>query len=267
MKTFLKKYLPAPIFKLGKFVWKIFHKDEPGVSYGHKHIKDPDREKLKEIFSNAWKDKKIPPQQLKLTLREMPHYNDIPAVSAFINLVKETKINNPSILEIGCSTGYYSEFLEKAGINTCYEGCDYSEAFIDVARERHPHIKFKVEDSTKLGYKDNSFDIAVSGCCILHIIDYEKAIAETARVAKDFALFSRTPVIHSEKTSFFEKIGYGVPMVEIVFNEEELVQLFHKYGLSVVAINTNHQYELPDIKEPCFIKSYLCQKISSYDQN
>lgn len=265
MKTFLKKYLPDPIFKLVKSVWKIFHKDEPGVSHGHKLIKEPDRQQLKKLFSDAWKDKNIPQRQLKITEKSASHYDEIPAVATLINFIKETGMENPTVLEIGCSTGYYSEFFRKAGLNLFYEGCDYSEAFIKTAREKYQNIKFKVEDATKLNYKNNSFDIAISGCCILHIVDYERAISETARVAKGFAIFSRTSVIHSEETSFFEKIGYEVPMVEIVFNEEELVKLFNKYGLSVVAINTNHQYELPDLHEPCFIKSYLCRKISYND--
>jgi len=60
----------------------------------------------------------------------------------------------------------------------------------------YPAIRFDVEDATRLRYNSDSFDIVVSGCCLLHISEYEKAIAEAARVSREFVVFHRTPVLH-----------------------------------------------------------------------
>ena len=67
-----------------------------------------------------------------------------------------------------------------------------------MAKQRYPEKEFKINDAADLNYTNNQFNIVISGCCILHIIDYKKAISETARTAKDYVIFHRTPIIHKK---------------------------------------------------------------------
>ncbi|MGO4133800.1 class I SAM-dependent methyltransferase [Rhizobium brockwellii] len=168
-----------------------------------------------------------------------------------------------SLLEIGCSSGYYSEVLDANGLPLRYRGCDYSDAFIDMARSTYPGLSFDVEDATRLSYQNDAFDVVVSGCCLLHIPDYEAAIAESARVAKKYVIFHRTPVVYGEPTKYFRKHAYGVETIEIHFSEPQLLDLFRIHGLEVQATFTlNENADPRDSSKGNANRTYLCRKQS-----
>lgn len=99
-------------------------------------------------------------------------------------------------------------------------------------------MDFTVEDATALQYTDRSFDIVVSGCCLLHIPDYAKGVTETARVARRYAIFHRTPVVWGQPEQWYRKQAYGVETVEIHFNEPEFLILLDKSGFELIATYT-----------------------------
>jgi len=229
---------------------------------GYKILEKPDLDELKKDFYNVWQNDFIAKKQTAKVEEQIENYNSIAPMKVAVDLIKKIDLKNPSLLEIGCSSGYYSEIFKKAGIDVVYHGCDYSEEFIKIAKQKYPDIDFKVSDAINLkNYNDNQFDIVISGCCILHIIDYPKAISESARVSNKYVLFHRTPILHENKTLFAEKIGYGSNMIEIFFNEEELINLFNKNGLVVQNINTHAKFPVNGLGEHVFMKSYLCKKM------
>lgn len=216
-------------------------------------------------LANAWKSDEIPLKQRVGADRSLASYRAGEPVREFdvlVNLLKQHPLSaggaSASLLEVGCSSGYYSEALELRGVDCVYSGCDYSLEFIAMARRLYPALDFKVGDATVLPYVDASYDIVVSGCCILHIPDYAEAIAEAARVARHQVVFHRTPVLHLSPTKFFGKLAYGIETVEIHFNEEELVSLFADHGLRVTAISAiNASWRDGDAFAT---KTYLCEK-------
>lgn len=235
---------------------KLFNRFKPHYQI----IENPNLESLKKKYNNVWKDPEIPGRQLKTTEKQLPQIEKIPAIADLIQMIKLTKIKGPKILEIGCSTGYHEEAFRRAKLTATYEGCDYSEVFITMAGKLHPKSKFTVGDATKLSYANNQFAIVISGCCILHIIDYQKAITEAIRVSKKYVIFHRTPTIHTHRTTFAKKTAYGREMVEIFFNETELSELFIANDLTILAVKTHAQLEIPGLGEPVFMKNYLCIK-------
>lgn len=236
-----------------------------GVSGGHMVISRDEAEQLQ--LDNQWKNESLPDKQLEIVKKELSAIRASkvfpPHMQALIDQMKLTGITNPSVLEIGCSSGYYNEVLQLGGIATNYTGCDYSEAFIHLAKKLYPEIPFQVCDATKLPYNDKEFNVAISGCCILHILDYKSAIAETARVASEYVVMHRTPVVHLRETTYTRKSGYGIDMIEIIFNEQELLELFRENKLQVVDIRTfNQNPGVTELGEPYFTKNYLCKKVS-----
>ena len=229
---------------------------------GYQVINLPDLEQLEKKYSKAWKDDSIPSRQLQLTKKQLPQIEKLPAIADLIDMVSQTKLFKPHILEVGCSTGYHIDAFKKAKLNVSYEGCDYSPAFVELAKRLHPQSRFKLDDATKLTYATNQFDIIISGCCLLHIFKYQKAIMESSRVANKFVIFHRTPVVHLTKTTYAKKVAYGVEMVEIFFNETELFQLFAKSHLVIKLVKTHGQFFVKGLPEPVFMKNYLCEKIS-----
>lgn len=260
-RSTVKKFIPAFLLKS----IKQWIRPSSVISGHYSIIENPDPVALKQQFENAWKNPALPQKQLRLTQKELPKYEQTVPFQALISLMKKIQLKpDASVLEIGCSTGYYSEVLSKAGFQVQYQGCDYSEEFVKTARMLYPNIEFKVEDATRLNYADNEFDMAISGCCLLHIIDYPLAIAEAARVARDYVIFHRTPVIHKRSTIYCKKLGYDIEMLEIIFNEEELLNVFTKNHLAVIGVNTHATHAIPGLDEPVFMKSYLCKKYSTY---
>lgn len=148
--------------------------------------------------------------------------------------VAATGLSNPRLLEIGCGSGYYSEILATLladGIR--YTGIDYSDAMIARAREHYPAVAFEVADATKLPYADQTFDIAFNGVSLMHILDYQGAIREAARIAR-FCIFHSVPVFDDYRTTYLGKYAYGAPVVEVVFGKRELMSLCGDAGLRLI---------------------------------
>lgn len=212
----------------------------------------------------AWQSASLPQKQRALVDQQLSQYRTGGVVDVFDVLTKALKslpdiAEMRSVLEIGCSSGFYSEVLEIAGFNLLYHGCDYSPAFVEMARERYPDLRFEVADACSLNYRNAEFDVVISGCCLLHIPEYEVAIAETARVARHYAIFHRTPVLLDQPTRHFKKRAYGVETVEIHFNEAEFISLLAKHGLRLINTFTLSEDVVDGVRTAG--RTYVCEKL------
>jgi SAM-dependent methyltransferase len=146
--------------------------------------------------------------------------------------IAATGIAKPRLIEIGCGSGYYSEvFATMLAGGVGYTGIDYSDAMIARARTRYPSTAFEVADATKLPYADSAFDIVFNGVSLMHIVDYQAAIREAARVAGRYCIFHSVPVFDDHQTTYLRKYAYGAPVVEVVFGKQELMSLCQAAGL------------------------------------
>jgi SAM-dependent methyltransferase len=149
--------------------------------------------------------------------------------------IAATGIPRPRLLDVGCGSGYYSEVFSNLltdGVD--YTGVDYSGAMIERARARYPSASFKVADATRLPYADGAFDIVFNGVSLMHIIDYQAAIREAARVAARYCVFHSVPVFDDHRTTYLRKYAYGAPVVEVVFGRQELISLCQGAGLHLL---------------------------------
>jgi SAM-dependent methyltransferase len=146
--------------------------------------------------------------------------------------VAATELARPSLIEIGCGSGYTSEvFATLLPNGVAYTGIDYSQAMIARARAQYPGGNFEVADATRLPHGDGSFDIAFNGVSLMHIVDYAAAIREMARVATRYCILHTVPVFDDHRTTYLRKYAYGAPVVEIVFGRDELMSLCKEAGL------------------------------------
>lgn len=177
--------------------------------------------------------------------------------------VSATGLNNPRLLEVGCGSGYYSEVfsaLVTGGVQ--YTGLDYSQAMIDRARANYPSESFKVGDATRLDYNDASFDIVFNGVSLMHILNYQAAIREAARVSQ-YCILHSVPVFTSndDPTVFLQKYAYGAPVVEIIFSKKELIALCEQAGLSLKSTWTSIPYDVVEVTgRHSIMETYLFAK-------
>jgi hypothetical protein len=66
---------------------------------------------------------------------------------------------------------------------------------------------------------------------LMHIVDYQAAIREAARVAGRYCVLHTVPVFDDHQTTYLSKFAYGAPVVEIVFGRRELMSLCREAGL------------------------------------
>ncbi len=144
-------------------------------------------------------------------------------------------VKGKKILDLGCGTGYGSKELMKLGAKEV-SGIDINREAIKFAIKnfqtksdiRTKKLTFQVGDSTKLPFRNNSFDVIVSFEVIEHIQNYRKYLQEVFRVLKNrgYFIFS-TPnrFQHRSSTSHFHFKE---------FTPDELIGLFKQIKQKVV---------------------------------
>lgn len=207
------------------------------VSTGYSHIQ---ADGVEASLTTGWQDASIPQKQRALVHSELDAlYKGRPTDNYSVLAGMLAPITRPdsTVLEIGCSSGYYYEVLEylmKKRIR--YTGADYSEPLIAMARDYYPEREFVVADGANLPFDTGAFEVAISSCVLLHVPNWHEHVAETARVAGQWVIAHRTPIIRNGPTQHFKKEAYGVPVVELHFNEAEFVAAFAVNGLKLAGV-------------------------------
>ena len=205
-------------------------------------------------LQDAWQDPSLPQAQRLLAdkqIADMRRGNAPSVYRVLADAVQTTGAAHGKVIEVGCSSGYYWEVLEFFLNHAVdYTGIDYSPSFIAMARSYYPGADFQVGNAANLPLPDRSCDILISGCVLLHVPDYQKAIKESARVSRQWVIFHRTPLAGDGATHLYEKKAYGVRCMELSFSEDELRLDFAQAGLSVV-----QEFLIEEN-----LKTYLCRR-------
>ena len=182
---------------------------------------------------------------------------------ALAKAVKSTAVDNPTILEVGCGSGWNSEVLENLlHCHVRYTGADYSFGMVELGALQYPATPFMVCDAMALPFADATWDIVLSGSALMHILEYHQAILESRRVARRFAIFHTVTVQSRRDTTILKKRAYGEWVVEVVFNEGHLLELFREAKLQVRQSFESIPYDLIDVTgEHSASKTYLCEVI------
>lgn len=255
-----KAILPMP---LRHTIWQrvLWRQTTAPVSFGYRSIETQD---ITPDLIAGWQDPTIPQRQRQLVnseLERMYQGDVIPVYQVAADAVKATKEVAPFIIEVGCASGYYSEVLSHLlGHQVRYLGIDYSAALVKQAQQCYPTVPFLLADATALPLRSGCCDILFSPALLMHVPAYKQAIQECARVSHSWCIFHRTPVVKQAPVKYFSKYAYGVPVVEITFNEEELLSLFDKYGLEVRNTLTIGQGMVEGLSEAVRMMAYVCQK-------
>jgi SAM-dependent methyltransferase len=189
-------------------------------------------------YDKAWLDPAMPELQyervVKHELAAFKRGEDVLPYRVLLECLGILPImEDPSLLDIGASSGYYREVIRIGGFPCRYTAVDFSPHYKALAEKLFWNIVFDVADARELPYPDNSFDIVLSSACIMHIREYEQAIREAIRVAEKFIIFHRTPINVGKPSTMYEKEAYGIKTLEWRFDPEELLDIFNNADLKL----------------------------------
>lgn len=118
-------------------------------------------------------------------------------------------------LDLGCGEGRFCRMMAKQGLRVT--GIDPTTQLLDAARSQSPDIRYDVGVAEDLPYEDGQFDLVVSYISFVDIPDYQRAIAEVARVLKPGGTFliahlhgfatARPRDLDTEKSNWIEEDG------------------------------------------------------------
>jgi ubiquinone/menaquinone biosynthesis C-methylase UbiE len=97
-----------------------------------------------------------------------------------------------AVLEIGSGGGAIAEALAGRNPGTMLTATDLDPVMVNTARRRlagFANATVLTADATALPFDDDSFDSVVSCLMLHHVIDWEKALDEVARVLRPGGLF------------------------------------------------------------------------------
>ena len=168
---------------------------------------------------------------------------------------------NASIIELGCGSGWNWLVLERLlQMPFRYTGLDCSPAMIDIARREFPRGEFVVGDALAAPFPDGACDILVSGGVLMDLVDYARADRESRRLARRWGVYHTVPVLQRRATTFLRKQAYGGLVVEVIFNETELLRMFAENGLAVRRAFASVPYDLGFLLgEATLTRTYLCE--------
>jgi ubiquinone/menaquinone biosynthesis C-methylase UbiE len=200
-------------------------------------------------------------QPLLQKMREGSPRRDFAVLAEAVAL---TGLVDPIILETGCGSGWNRSVLQTLlGRPVRYIGADYSSAMTAVGRRAYPDQLFVAGDATSLPFRDACCDIVVSGTCLMHIAEYDRAITELRRVTRAWCIVHTVTVFQQHATITFQKKAYGGWTTEIVFSEPDLIDLLKQNGLRVRWSLDSIAYDLSAIVgEKTVSKTYVCDIVN-----
>ena len=129
-----------------------------------------------------------------------------------------------AILELGIGQGGFTSSLKDLINPELIVGLDFDPAWAKVAKMKDPRINVVAADATCLPFQDDSFDLVASAYLLEHVVDWQKTIDETGRVAKqnffifgpnkrfpwDYGHFRNAPLVTYLLPAWGKYIAYAV---------------------------------------------------------
>jgi ubiquinone/menaquinone biosynthesis C-methylase UbiE len=113
------------------------------------------------------------------------------------------------VLEIGAGSGSVAQRLLSDAPELSWTAIDIDPHMAHAAAARlggFPNAAVKTADATRMPFPDDSFDSVVSCLMLHHIIDWEGAIAEVARVLRPGGIFVGYDLTRTTLASLFHRL-------------------------------------------------------------
>ena len=164
-----------------------------------------------------------------------------------LKMIKLSAISRQlSAIDIGCGTGYFTEFL--SGFCKNIVGVDTSMDMIKYAIKKHrdSNIKYLIADAEKLPFKDGGFDISVSITALNFVKNPLSAVSEAVRISRKkvfLGILNRWSLLYFFKKvkSFFINTSYSDACF---YGERDMVNILSSFP-QIKGVYKQHTYFLP----------------------
>ncbi len=221
---------------------------------------------MEKAVANGAYDKLAKSYNEKIDTKPHNAYYDRPAVQSLV-----LNVENKTILDAGCGTGVYLEWLINKGARAY--GFDANEKMLEFAKERvggnAKLFKAAFEDDFTF-LEENFFDGIISALAVTYVEDLENLFAKFNKVLKDKAwfVFSMEHPFFSYKYFNIENY-FNTKRVETKwtgFDEEVLMtSYYHSLGTITEALS-NSGFAIEKVVEPKPIKDFENVDKKGYDK-
>ncbi|HJE89836.1 MAG TPA: class I SAM-dependent methyltransferase [Dietzia timorensis] len=153
-----------------------------------------------------------------------------PIASATARFAGRTPLSR-RVLELGCGGGDIARSLTKSKPGITYVASDADPKMVELAQRRladREDITVTHEDATELSFPDESFDTVVSFLMLHHIVQWEAAITEVARVLRRGGRFVGYDLTRTGANSAMHKFDGSQ---YLLITPSELAESFRAHGL------------------------------------
>ena len=169
-----------------------------------------------------------------------------------LKMIAPDRISDFKILDIGCGTGYFTQFLSSycrsvVGIDTSVNMIKYAmKKREDRSQKTEVRIKYIVADAEKLPFKDGGFDISVSITALNFVKNPLSAVSEAVRISRKkvfLGILNRWSLLYFFKKvkSFFVNTSYSDACF---YSQGDMVNILSSFP-QIKGVYKQHTYFLP----------------------
>jgi ubiquinone/menaquinone biosynthesis C-methylase UbiE len=178
-------------------------------------------------------------------------------------VVQNCFLNKDScVLDVGCNTGYVS--FEIAHLAQCrVTGVDISPEMISAANRLRrlesntKLVNFEIADGMNLPFKNETFDLVVSGGSTAFIKNKIRALSEYARVVKHWGFVADINFFYKKRPpqNMLNQLNNAMKINIQPWDENYWLEIYKKSGLEMYCSHKNNVYvpSANEIKHYCYV--------------
>jgi SAM-dependent methyltransferase len=183
-------------------------------------------------------------------------YYDERVRTTFVSLIPKEGI----VLDVGCAAGRDSRYFDSLGFRVI--GIDLSEKLLEIAKQKSPHIDYRLLDVRRLDYPADYFDGIYASAILLHLNrDELKSVSKLFfQMVKPGGVVCLLVKEGAGEGYIKETLSDGKARYFTFFHSDEIRSVLEQHGFIIKTLQTfNEQEAHPDHRDINWIMC-ICQK-------